>query len=134
MNTILELREKRTKAWEAAKAFLDTKRGADGIVSAEDTPQHMTRWKPMWSLSARKSTAWKSSRLWTWSLVVPPQSLRPASPSTAHRIKPRPAVFEYKQSMIDALRSNFRRVSNILQEGVDADGGYPSRGVRHVSD
>jgi hypothetical protein len=36
MNKILELREKRAKAWETAKAFLDTKRGADGIVSAED--------------------------------------------------------------------------------------------------
>ena len=37
MNKILELREKRAKSWEAAKAFLDTKRGTDGIVSAEDT-------------------------------------------------------------------------------------------------
>ena len=37
MNKILELREKRAKAWETAKAFLDTKRGSDGIVSAEDT-------------------------------------------------------------------------------------------------
>ena len=30
MNQILELREKRAKAWDAAKAFLDSKRGADG--------------------------------------------------------------------------------------------------------
>ena len=37
MNKILELREKRAKAWEAAKAFLDTKRGTDGLVSPEDT-------------------------------------------------------------------------------------------------
>ena len=37
MNKILELREKRAKAWEAAKAFLDTKRGGDGLLSAEDT-------------------------------------------------------------------------------------------------
>ena len=37
MNQILELREKRAKAWEAAKAFLDTKRGADGLISAEDS-------------------------------------------------------------------------------------------------
>ena len=26
--------------------------------------------------------------------------------------------------MLDAFRSNFKRVSNVLQEGVDADGGY----------
>lgn len=31
---------------------------------------------------------------------------------------------EYKKAMLDALRSNFKRVSNVLQEGVDADGGY----------
>ena len=37
MNKILELREKRTKAWETAKAFLDSKRGTDGLISAEDT-------------------------------------------------------------------------------------------------
>ena len=26
--------------------------------------------------------------------------------------------------MLTAMRSNFRQVSNVLQEGVDADGGY----------
>ena len=36
MNEILTLREKRAKAWDAAKAFLDTHRGEDGMVSAED--------------------------------------------------------------------------------------------------
>lgn len=36
MNKITELRDKRAKAWEAAKAFLDTKRGENGLVSAED--------------------------------------------------------------------------------------------------
>ena len=34
--TILELREKRAKAWEAAKAFLDSRRNDKGILSAED--------------------------------------------------------------------------------------------------
>ena len=37
MNQILALREKRAKAWEAAKAFLESKRGTDGLLSAEDT-------------------------------------------------------------------------------------------------
>ena len=31
---------------------------------------------------------------------------------------------EYKNGMLQALRTNFRQVSNLLQEGVDADGGY----------
>ena len=37
MSKILELREKRANAWDAAKAFLDTKRGGDGLLSPEDT-------------------------------------------------------------------------------------------------
>jgi len=37
MNKLVELREKRAKAWEATKAFLESKRNDTGIVSAEDT-------------------------------------------------------------------------------------------------
>ena len=33
---VLELMEKRKKAWETAKAFLDSRRGSDGLISAED--------------------------------------------------------------------------------------------------
>ncbi len=31
---------------------------------------------------------------------------------------------EYRKGMLNALRTNFRQISNVLQEGVDADGGY----------
>lgn len=31
---------------------------------------------------------------------------------------------EYRNDMLKAFRTNFKQVSNILQEGVDADGGY----------
>ena len=34
--TIQELREKRAKAWAAAKAFLDSRRNEKGVLSAED--------------------------------------------------------------------------------------------------
>ena len=37
MSQIMDLREKRAKAWEAAKAFLDSRRGDDGMLSAEDS-------------------------------------------------------------------------------------------------
>ena len=30
----------------------------------------------------------------------------------------------YKEAMLTALRTNFRQVSNVLQEGIDANGGY----------
>lgn len=34
--TINELRAKRNQAWEAAKAFVETKRNSDGLISDED--------------------------------------------------------------------------------------------------
>ena len=34
--TMLELREKRNKAWEAAKAFLESHRTEKGTLTAED--------------------------------------------------------------------------------------------------
>lgn len=40
ISTILELREKRNKIWNTAKAFLDSKRGADGLVPAESAAEY----------------------------------------------------------------------------------------------
>ena len=36
MNKVLELREKRAKAWENAKNFLDSRQSSDGFISDED--------------------------------------------------------------------------------------------------
>ena len=35
--TIKELREKRKKAWDTARDFLDSKRNANGVLSEEDS-------------------------------------------------------------------------------------------------
>ena len=35
--TIQELREKRKKAWDTARDFLDSKRNANGVLSEEDS-------------------------------------------------------------------------------------------------
>lgn len=40
MSKILELREKRAKAWDTAKVFLDDRRGTDGLLSAEDATSY----------------------------------------------------------------------------------------------
>jgi HK97 family phage major capsid protein len=37
MDKILELREKRAKLWESTKAFLDSKRNENGLLTADDT-------------------------------------------------------------------------------------------------
>ena len=125
MNKILELREKRTKAWEAAKAFLDTKRGADGIVSAEDTATYDKMEADVVALGKEIDRLEKQSAL-DLELSRPTSEPLTGKPVTGTQDKAKTgrASAEYKQSMIDALRSNFRRVSDVLQEGVDADGGY----------
>ena len=125
MNKILELREKRTKAWEAAKAFLDTKRGADGIVSAEDTATYDKMEGDVVALGKEIERLEKQSSL-DMELSRPTSEPLTGKPVTGTQDKAKTgrASAEYKQSMIDALRSNFRRVSDVLQEGVDADGGY----------
>ena len=125
MNKILELREKRTKAWEAAKAFLDTKRGADGIVSAEDTATYDKMEADVIALGKEIDRLEKQSSL-DMELSRPTSEPLTGKPVTGTQDKAKTgrASAEYKQSMIDALRSNFRRVSDVLQEGVDADGGY----------
>ena len=50
--TILELIENRNKAWEAAKAFVDTKRDKDGILSAEDAKTYAEMEQKVKNLSA----------------------------------------------------------------------------------
>ena len=126
MNKILELREKRTKAWEAAKAFLDTKRGADGLVSDEDTATYEKMEADVLALGREIERLEKQAAL-DLELSKPTSVPLTAKPSTGEQTetpKTGRASDEYKRSMLDALRSNFRRVSDILQEGVDADGGY----------
>ncbi len=44
MSKILELREKRAKTWEAAKALLDAKRGSDGLLAAADVATY-EKWR-----------------------------------------------------------------------------------------
>ena len=124
MNRILELREKRAKAWEAAKAFLDTKRGADGLVSAEDTATYDKMETDVVALGKEIDRLEKQEAL-DRELSKPlntPLTGKPAVPGM--ETKTGRASDEYKAGMLQALRSNFRQVSNVLQEGVDTDGGY----------
>ena len=39
--TIQELREKRAKAWDTARDFLDSKRNASGVLSEEDSKTYV---------------------------------------------------------------------------------------------
>ena len=124
MSKILELREKRTKAWEATKAFLDTKRGTDGLISAEDTTTYDKMEADVVALGKEIDRLERQEDL-DRELSKPlnsPITGKPVVPGM--EIKTGTASAEYKKAMLDALRSNFKRISNVLQEGMDAQGGY----------
>lgn len=123
--TILELREKRNKAWEAAKAFLESHRTEKGTLTAEDDATYTQMeqeindlGKEIARLERQEALEAELNRPVNQPLTNKPGSGRGEEPKTGR------ASEEYRKAMLDAFRSNFKRVSNILQEGVDADGGY----------
>lgn len=123
--TILELREKRNKAWEAAKAFLESHRTEKGILTAEDDATYTQMeqeindlGKEIARLERQEALEAELNRPVNQPLTTKPGSVRGEEPKTGR------ASDEYRKAMLDAFRSNFKRVSNVLQEGVDADGGY----------
>lgn len=77
--TILELREKRAKAWEAAKAFLDSHRNTNGVLSAEDDAAYSRMEQDITDL-AKRLPAWSVRRLWTPNSPSLWASPSPASP------------------------------------------------------
>lgn len=124
MNKIQELREKRAKAWDAAKAFLDTKRGADGLLSAEDVATYEKMESDVVALGQEIDRLERQTAL-DAELNKPtadPITGKPGKPNG--EAKTGRASDEYRNAMLSALRSNFKRVNDILQEGVDGDGGY----------
>ena len=123
--TILELREKRNKAWEAAKAFLESHRTEKGTLTAEDDATYTQMeqeindlGKEIARLERQEALEAELNRPVNQPLKTKPGSDRGEEPKTGR------ASDEYRKAMLDAFRSNFKRVSNVLQEGVDADGGY----------
>lgn len=123
--TILELRELRNKAWKGAKAFVESRRDKDGLLSAEDATAYADMEKKVKDYSAEiermeqmEAMENELNRPVNTPIVTKPVSDKQISNKTGR------ASDAYKNGMLTALRTNFRQVSDILQEGVDADGGY----------
>lgn len=119
---ILELREKRNEAWNAAKAFVETKRDNDGLLSEEDAKTYAEMEQKVQNYTSEIERM-QSMESMEHELNKPINTPITHKPNNGD-IKPGRASDEYKNAMMSALRSNFRNVSNVLQEGVDSDGGY----------
>ena len=125
--TMKELIEKRAKLWDTAKSFVETHQDENGVLSKEDTETYNKMEKEIEDLTDVIDRQQRAERREA-ELSKPVNSPIVVKPSSGDmedgKEKTGTASNEYKNAMLSAMRSNFRNVSNILQEKVDADGGY----------
>ena len=126
MNQIQELREKRAKAWDAAKAFLDTKRGTDGLLAAEDVATYEKMETDVVNLGKEIDRLERQTAL-DAELNKPtadPLTSKPAQAAVDQ--KTGRASDAYKKAFWNAIRSKNPRpeILNSLLEGTDSEGGY----------
>lgn len=125
MNKILELREKRAKAWETAKNFLDSRRGENGLVSAEDNSTYekmetevVNLGKEIDRLEKQAAIDLELSKAISAPLLEKPQA-------DERSRKTGRASNEYKNAFWQVMRNKAGlEVKNALQIGSDAEGGY----------
>ena len=126
--TINELRAKRNQAWEAAKAFVETKRDKDGLLSEEDAKTYAQMEKKVQDYGAEieRMEAMMAMDAQLSKPTSEPITNKPmnGNPAGAQQPQTGRASDAYKAGMLKALRTNFRQISNVLSEGIDADGGY----------
>ncbi|WHE06196.1 phage major capsid protein [Thermoanaerobacterium thermosaccharolyticum] len=126
MSKILELREKRAKVWEAAKAFLDSKRGNDGLLSPEDTATYekmeadvIALGKAIERLERQAAIDLELSKPLNIPITDKPTSISGNNEKTGR------ASDEYRQSFWNMMRGRRKYdVHNALQIGEDTEGGY----------
>ena len=124
--TVHELREKRAKAWEAAKSFLDSHRPENGILSAEDDATYTRMEQEITDLGREISRLERQEALDAElaKAVNTPITNKPMRADPPE--KPGRASDEYRANFWNAMRSKApsREVINALQIGTDSEGGY----------
>jgi len=120
MNTIIELREKRAKTWEAAKAFLDSKCDAADRLSAEDAATYEKMEAEVVDLG-KKIEMMERAREIDGELSAPMRPPISAMPGSATPLTGR-ASSEYTNAFWNAIRG--KEISNALKIGTDPEGGY----------
>jgi HK97 family phage major capsid protein len=124
MSKILELREKRAKAWEAAKAFLDSKRGSDGLLSPEDTAAYEKMEADVIALGKEIERLERQAAI-DLELSKPVSNPITNKPAPQSETKTGRATDEYKNAFWKAMRSKLSfDVQNALQVGTESEGGY----------
>ena len=124
--TIIELRNKRAKALEAAKAFLESRRGEDGCLSAEDDATYTSMEATIAKLGAEIGRMERMEAM-DAEMSKPVNTPITEKPTTAKvDTKTGRAADEYTENFWNVMRSKapMPQVVNALQVGVDSEGGY----------
>lgn len=117
---------KRAELIDSAKKFLEEHSTDDGILTAEDAAEYDKIEAKIVALGKdieRRQKLDAIDSLAGSTMMREPLTGTPAANGEKPE-KPGRASDEYKNDMIAALRSNFRNVTNLLQESVASDGGY----------
>jgi HK97 family phage major capsid protein len=125
MNKILALREKRANLWNETKAFLDSHRGEDGMVSAEDNATYEKMEADVVALGKEIERLERQAAI-DREMDQPtaaPLVSRPVAPNDK---KPGRASDEYRNAFWGMIRNRNLTpgVMNDLQIGTDTEGGY----------
>ena len=124
MSKILELREKRSIAWDAAKAFLDSRRGNDGLISPEDTSTYEKMEEEVVNLGKEIERLERQASI-DLELSKPVNSPIVNKPSQNSETKTGRASAEYKEAFWNVMRNKKTfQVINALEVGEDSEGGY----------
>ena len=127
MSKILELREKRAKAWEAAKAFLDAKRTQEGFVSAEDAATYdkmeadvVNLGKEIERLERQAVIDAELAKATSTPITNKPDAKTDGDTKTGR------ATDEYRKAFWNGMRNKVLsyEVQNALTIGTDSEGGY----------
>lgn len=123
--TIMQMIEKRNQAINAAKNFAAAHKTENGTLNDEDYATYEKMEKEIQNISREISRMQREDAM-EQELSKPVNSPLTAKPYKADKaeVKIGRASDEYKNGMLTALRTNFKQISNVLQEGVDTDGGY----------
>lgn len=124
--TITEMREKRNKLVGMMDTFLDTHTTDKGTLSAEDdkTYKDMETEVAQLTDSIHRMERREEIEAELSKPTSKPLTGKPMKADGDKAAKTGRASDEYKKALLQAMRTNFRQISNVLQEGIDPQGGY----------
>jgi len=122
MKKVLEMREKRAKAWDAAKAFLDI-RAKDGVLSTEDNATYDKMLADVDAMA--RQIAIEEDRVARDAAMAQPTSSPITSKPGAQDGKTvhLRATAEYREDFLNLVRGK-RPLHNVMEEGTPSTGGY----------